>query len=63
MIYFLLLCVLFAVTAIFVTSTVCAIIGILTIIEELWKVFRKFCRKVYTEILDEINETEEENNV
>ncbi len=41
--YVFLLCLLFAVTAVAVTATVCAVIGALTMIEEIWKLFRRFC--------------------
>ncbi|MDE5582441.1 MAG: hypothetical protein K2J40_06895 [Ruminococcus sp.] len=45
MIYFLLLCVLFAVTAVSVTATVCAVIVTLTVIEELIRKVKKNVRR------------------
>lgn len=67
--YVLLLCLLFAVTAIAVTATVCAVIGAVTMAQELWRIFRrfcrwcfrtvrKFCRRVVGELRAEVREVE-----
>lgn len=72
--YILLLCLLFAVTAICVTATACAVIGALEMVKELWKLFcrflkwcvlklRKYCRWVAREINEEKRQVERQETM
>lgn len=56
--YILLLCLLFAVTAIAVTATVCAVIGTFSLIESLWNLLVKAVRWVAGQIRDEKRQIE-----
>jgi len=67
--YVFLLCLIFAVTAVAVTATVCAILGALTMIEEIFKFVhrfccwsirkvRNFCRWVIRELREEVHQVD-----
>lgn len=52
------LCLMCAVSSVCVTLTICAVICILTLIDDLWKLFRKLCRWTARQIRDEIRQVE-----
>lgn len=58
--YVFLLCLLFAVTAISVTATVCAVIGTFSLIESLWNLLVKAVRWVAGQIRDEKRQIEQQ---
>lgn len=49
------LCIMCAVSSVCVTLTVCAVICILTLIGNMWEVFRKFCHWTVRQIRDEMH--------